>query len=362
MFRLVALLILIAIATQLPACGQPQPDVYAWDLPEGVTPPPSASNQASLIALGRYLFYDQRLSGNTTLACASCHRQELAFSDGRTTPVGATGVPLTRNAPALLNAGYLATLNWADPDITSLETQMQVPLFSEHPAEMDASAYRDDILNRLRADPAMRRRFAAAFPADPDPIRWERISTALAAFLRTLVARNSPYDRFVYQHDQTALSPAAHRGMRLFFSHGLACGHCHVDVSPPEQANPPRWADLDYLANGAGQSPDRGVATRTGRPEDAYRFRVPPLRNIAVTAPYMHDGSLPTLEAVIRFYESGGRQGAASEPARVAARHALVAGFVLSEHDRNDLLAFLEALTDQGALTDPRFRDPNIIP
>lgn len=359
--HLLFLLFLMTLAAAVPACvprPTPETSVYAWQLPDGVAPPPGATDQAAIIELGRYLFYDRRLSGNGTLACASCHRQELAFSDGRATPVGATGAPLARNAPALLNVGYLATLNWADPDLTSLEQQIQLPLFHEHPPEMDAAAHREAILAHLRADRAMARRFAAAFPADADPLRWERITEALAAFLRTLVARNTPYDQFVYQGDTTALSPAAQRGMQLFFAPGPACGHCHVDLRPPEQAGPPRWADLGYLSNGVGRSPDRGLAAQTGNPEDAYRFRVPPLRNVAVTAPYMHDGSLPTLEAVLRFYASGGRRGAGQEPHRAAARHPLVAGFVLSDGDRQDLLAFLEALTDQDALTDPRFSDP----
>ncbi len=357
MSRLIPLLFsLIIIATFLQMCGTPQPSAYTWRLPPGVPPPPGASDQPARIELGRQLFYDQRLSGNERLACATCHRPELAFSDGRVTPTGATGETLLRNAPSLLNVGYLPRLTRANPAITSLEQQMQIPLFTTHPVEMGADPV--VVLARLRADPALVERFAAAFPTDPDPLGWGQISTAIAAFLRTLVAFDTPYDRFVYQGDNTALTPAAQRGMQLFFSPGLACGHCHVDLAPPDRAHPPRWADLEYLATGAGRSADRGLATHTGRPEDAYRFRVPPLRNVAMTAPYMHDGSLPTLEAVLRFYESGGHEGAGAEPERAAARHDLIAGFVLSDRDRNDLLAFLIALTDKEALTNERYGDP----
>ncbi|MDW8212621.1 MAG: cytochrome-c peroxidase, partial [Roseiflexaceae bacterium] len=181
---------------------------------------------------------------------------------------------------------------------------------------------------------------------------------ALAAFVRSLTARNTPYDRYVYQGELAALSDSARRGMALFFSPGLACGHCHVDIVPPERATPPRWSDLAHVATGAGRSVDRGLAEQTKNPADAYRFRVPPLRNVAVTAPYMHDGSLPTLEAVIRFYESGGRWGAGTEPERTAARHPLIAGFVVSDDERRDLIAFLEALTDNEALRNPAFANP----
>ncbi len=343
------------------SCSQPEPSVYVWHLPDGVAPPPQASNQADVIQLGHYLFYDQRLSANQTIACATCHRPELAFTDGQPLPVGATGEPLTRNAPSLFNVGYLTRLTWADPTITSLEQQMSTPLFSQHPIEMGAATQRSEILARLQRDPATVRRFTSAFPDDADPIRWAQIITAIAAFERTLVARNSPYDRFVYQGDQTALSPSAQHGMQLFFSAGLACGHCHVDLVPPERADPPRWNSLDFLATGAGYSPDRGLAEQTDQPGDAYRFRVPPLRNVAVTAPYMHDGSLPTLDSVIDFYASGGWHGTGSEPQRAAARHDLIAGFGLSDTDRQHLLAFLASLTDQDALSDPRFSDPEAV-
>lgn len=305
--------------------------------------------------LGRQLFYDRRLSADGSLACAGCHVQALGFADGRAVPAGVGGEPLRRNSLGLFNVGELAALTWADPSLTSLEAQAERPLLAEHPREMGAAGREEEILGRLRADPAAASRFAAAFPHDPDPLRWARVVEALAAFERALVARGSPYDRFA-AGDSAALSPAAQRGMRLFFSTGLACGHCHTDIAPPGQA--PRWADLAYVATGAGLSDDRGLAEATGRAEDAYRFRVPPLRNAAVTAPYMHDGSLATLDDVLGFYASGGLEGGGSEPERRAARHPLVAGFALGQAERADLLAFLGALTDEAALRDPRFADP----
>lgn len=324
------------------------------------SPPPRWVTNDSTTArqeLGRRLFYDVRLSGSGQIACTTCHQQALGFSDGNAVSRNANGEPLRRNAPGLFNAGALHTLTWANPTLSSLEQQAEHPLFATDPPEMGASGHAAAILQRLRADPHYPALFAAAFPQQPDPLDWVNIRIALAAFVRSLEARNTAFDRFATQGDTAALDLAARRGMALFFAPGLACGHCHTDIVPPGRGAP-RWADLSYVATGVGTSPDRGLAEQTGNPADAYRFRVPPLRNVAVTAPYMHDGSLPTLDAVLRFYESGGRVGAGTEPERIAARHQLIAGFALSDADRRDLIAFLESLTDTSALHDPRFAAP----
>ncbi len=325
--------------------------------PDTATPKTADSSQA-IVELGRWLFYDRRLSVNDRIACATCHRQELGFSDGRAVSIGATGAPLRRNTPGLLNSGELTALTWANPQVRTLEEQIARALFAADPPEMGVAGNEQRVIDRLRADPDYRRRFAAAFPADDDPFTWERVIAALAAFTRSLQGRNTPYDRYMYHGETTALTESARRGMALFFSPGLACGHCHVDLVPPGRTVPPRWSDLAYVATGAGLSADRGLAEHTDAATDVYRFRVPPLRNVAVTAPYMHDGSLPTLDAVIRFYESGGRLGAGSEPERRAARHPLVAGFVLSDDERRDLIAFLESLTDADVLQSPAIANP----
>jgi cytochrome c peroxidase len=306
--------------------------------------------------LGRQLFYDRRLSGDGRSACASCHRQEHGFGDGRPTARAADGAALPRNTPGLLNMDALPAYGWANPGAQELRAQVARPLFATHPAEMGVAGNEALVLARLRADGAYRAGFAAAFPGDADPLRWGRVLDALAAFTASLVARDTPYDRYLASADSAALSGAALRGMELFFSPGLACAHCHSDVARP--GAPPRPAQAAYLANGAGRSADRGLAEANGRRADAYRFRVPPLRNVALTAPYMHDGSLASLEAVLRFYESGGRRGAGPEPERAAARHPLVAGFALSDRERQDLIAFLQALSDRSALHNPVFADP----
>ncbi len=342
--------LIVALLLVIPGAG--------FSLPSSA-PETQASDDAhrATIELGRSLFYDRRLSGNGRIACATCHRQELGFSDGRVVPVGATGAPLRRNAPGLFNSGELSVFTWAH-EVRQLDQQIERALFTADPPEMGVAGNETIVIDRLRTDPVYLHRFTVAFPADDDPFTWQRITEALGAFVRSLNARNTPYDRYVYLGDRAALSESAKRGMALFFSPGLACGHCHVDLSPPERATPPRWSDLAHVATGAGRSADRGLAEQTGNPADACRFRIPPLRNVAVTAPYMHDGSLSTLEDVIRFYESGGRWGAGVEPECAAARHPLIAGFVLSDSERRDLIAFLEALTDDEALQNPAFADP----
>jgi cytochrome c peroxidase len=346
------LLLLLALACALAA-------IVAHRQGSAAATAPAATVEEALVDLGRRLFYDRRLSGDGLGACAGCHRQELGFSDGRPLAVTAGGAALGRNTPGLFNVGELESFGWADPSVDTLAAQVARPLAAAHPPEMGAAGREAAILARLRADGGYRARFAAAFPGDADPLRWERVIDALAAFIASLAARDTPYDRFS-RGDEAALTPAARRGMALFFAPGLACGRCHVDIAPPGAAS--RWGNLGYVANGAGRSADLGLAEARGRPDDAYRFRVPPLRNVAVTGPYMHDGSLQTLDAVVRFYESGGREGAGAEPARAAARHDLVAGFALSDAERRDLLAFLAALTDAGALNAPAYSDPFAIP
>ncbi len=321
---------------------------------------PAMTVEQAQIDLGRHLFYDRRLSGAGEIACASCHQQRLGFSDGQPTATNAHGELLARNTPGLLNVAQLNRFSWANPGRSRLEEQISVALFATAPPEMGVSGHEASVLARLRADPAYRQRFAAAFPA-ADPIGWAQISSALSAFTGSLSANNSPYDRFV-QGDSAALSLAAQRGQALFFSAGLACGHCHRDLLAVGRAGPPGYGEATYLSNGAGRSPDQGLAASSGDAADAYRFRVPPLRNVAVTAPYMHDGSLATLDAVIRFYETGGQQGSDNQPARATARHPLIAGFTLTDSERRDLISFLNALTDQEALTAIEYSDPFLGP
>jgi cytochrome c peroxidase len=320
--------------------------------------------------LGRFLFYDPRLSGNQTQSCGSCHLQHLAFTDGETVAVGSTGMRHPRNSNGLTNVAYNATLTWANPVLTDLETQILIPLFSDDPVEMGALGYEDDILERLTGDPTMVRRFDEAYPGQG--VNWDTVVGALATFSRTLISGDSPFDRFTYQEDAAALDDAELRGMALFYSETLECHHCHGGFNFSE-ASVHEDAVFDaaffhntglYNLDGEGAYPanNTGVYALTAQPSDMGRFRAPSLRNVAVTAPYMHDGSIATLDEVIRTYEAGGRLIAdgpyAGDGRASPLKSGLVAGFTLDDQERRDLIAFLEALTDDTFLSDPALSDP----
>ncbi|HEU5395010.1 MAG TPA: cytochrome c peroxidase, partial [Candidatus Methylomirabilis sp.] len=177
------------------------------------------------VELGRRLFYDRALSGNGTYACASCHRPELAFTDGRPRAVGSTGELHPRSAMSLANAAYSATLTWADPVLTRLEEQMLTPMFGREPVELGLAG-EEEALMRIKANPEYAPGFAAAFPGDSRPVTLLNVRRAIASFERTLVSGDAPYDRLVYR-GEPALSEPALRGMRLFFSDRLKCSRCH---------------------------------------------------------------------------------------------------------------------------------------
>jgi len=353
------------VPPQAAAAGATSRD-YRWALPPGLEPPavPEANPiSAARVELGRHLFYDSRLSFNGTQSCSSCHVQELAFADGERLPTGSTGDRLPRNSPGLQNAGYLRTLTWNNPLLTSLERQIPVPMFSEAPVELDWTGHGRAILDRLAADERYPALFRAAFPDDPEP-DVGTVLYALSTFVRAMVSFDSPYDRYA-RGDEQALSAAARRGLELFESDRLGCRACHAGdnftLAAPEPGTELRqtaeFVNVGlYDIDGQGAYPDTntGVHELTRRAEDMGRMRIPSLRNVALTAPYRHDGSVADLAGVIREYEAGGRgPGAASR-----FKDSRVRGFELSEGERADLVAFLESLTDATFVADPRFSDP----
>ena len=325
------------------------------------------------VELGRRLFYDRALSGNGTYACSSCHRQELAFTDARPRAVGSTGELHPRSAMSLANVAYGATLTWADPRLTRLEDQARIPMLNEHPVELGLSGREEEVLRRLRADPETARMFSAAFPEDPEPVSLLNVTRAIASFERTLFSGDSPYDHLVYRDDSGALSESARRGMRLFFSERLNCSRCHggFTFSGPvaiEGARPiPATFHNNGLYNlgsdGAYPGDNPGIFGTTGRKEDMGRFRAPTLRNVELTAPYMHDGSIATLPEVIEHYARGGRlvpDGPLAGDGRDSPRKSeLIRGFELDARGKADLVQFLNSLTDRAFVTDPRFGAPS---
>jgi cytochrome c peroxidase len=337
---------------------------FEWQLPLGFPPPPTPSDNAmsaAKVELGRHLFYDPRLSGPQTIACATCHQQARAFTDGQPRARGATGGLHPRSAMSLTNVAYNVTLGWADPELRTLEAQVRVPLFNEAPVEMGLTGREAEVMTRLSGIARYRELFARAFPEDASPFTIENVARSLACFERTLIAGDTPYDRLLFRDDAKALSPAARRGMQLFFSERLGCGRCHagVNLSGPvtrsgREAPAPTYHNtaLYDLGEGRYPAPNEGLFRATRRASDMGRFRAPTLRNIAVTAPYMHDGSIATLDAVIDHYASGGRA-----PGNRYKSEGL-AGFRIEPAERADLLEFLRSLTDERFLRDPRFSDP----
>jgi len=348
---------------------------YAWRLPKGFpvpfVPKDNPMSEAK-VELGRYLFYDTRLSGNNTMSCSSCHRQELAFTDGLVVPQGSTGQSHVRNSQTLTNIAYNATYTWANPVLTEVERQIVIPLFGEFPIEMGVTGNEDVVLARLREDALYQALFSAAYPDSQEPIDFQHVVQALSSFVRVLISGDSPYDRFVYQRQRDALSESALRGMDLFLSEQFECHHCHggfnfslstrhANTTFPEQ---PFFNTGLYNIDGEGAYPrgNTGVFEITADPNDMGRFRPPTLRNIALTAPYMHDGSIATLEEVIRFYADGGRvivTGAYVGDGRVNPhKSGFVPGFEITDQQVTDLVNFLHSLTDETFITNPAFSDP----
>ena len=322
--------------------------------------------------LGRRLFHDKRLSINEQGSCASCHQQRLAFTDGRAQAVGATGELHARSSMSLVNVAYNSHYTWASRELQTLEQQIPIPLFNVQPVELGMLGQETLLVERLGSDPFYVARFQRAFPNETNPISISNIVKSLACFVRTIVSADSAFDRRLFADDEDAMSASALRGMRLFYSDELHCGACHSGrgIAGGQQALDSAPSSVEFhntaLYNVAEHNeytgPDPGLRAESNDALDDGKFRAPTLRNIDLTAPYMHDGSIATLSAVLDHYAAGGsstRVGNETHEAGVKARKSpLLAGFVLSDTDRLALLDFLHSLTDFELLEDPRFMPP----
>jgi cytochrome c peroxidase len=341
---------------------------FRWELPANFprpNVPPGNPMSIEKVLLGRHLFYDKRLSGNQTQSCATCHKQELAFADERATGLGATGEAHTRGSMSLANVAYSPTLTWANPVMFELERQLQVPLFGDNPVELGMRS-QDEVVGRLREVPRYRELFAAAFPGEAEPITMLNTQRAIATFERTLLSGDSAFDRYL-AGDASALSESAKRGMVFVTSnedHRFECNHCHggfnfsdhvtYENGPEFGSNPPyhQTGLYDLDGKGAYPAPNTGIHDVSQKPGDMGKFKAPTLRNVALTAPYMHDGSIATLSEVLDHYSKGGR-----------ARNAVhtdqfVQPFEITAQEKADIIAFLESLTDPKFISDPKFGDP----
>ena len=282
--------------------------------------------------LGRKLFFDPILSADSTLSCASCHLQSYAFADQRPTSPGVEDRPGTRNVPSLGNVGYQPYFT-REGGVPTLEMQVLVPI-QEH-NEFDFNIVL--AAERLAGRPDYVEAAEAAYGRTPDAFV---ITRALACYERSLLTGNSAFDQFFYQGRPDALSAQALEGMALFFSEKTGCTHCHGGFN---------FTNYTIVNNGLYESyDDPGLERLTGDPTDRGKFKVPSLRNVAITAPYMHDGSLWTLSEILDHYQRGGAVHPNKSP--------LLQPFALSPSEKQALIAFLESLTDATFLENPLFK------
>lgn len=293
---------------------------------------------AETVALGRRLYYDRALSVDNTVSCATCHAPQSGFGDGRQVSIGVRGQMGTRNASTVFNSAYYTTQFW-DGRAPSLEKQVEGPL--TNPVEMDNTL--DRLERQLNADPSYRAEFKKAFGADS--ITYEMVEKSIASFERTVVSGNSPFDRFTYGGDKKALSASAQRGLEVFRDPKKGnCAVCHTIGEKYALFTDNKFHNLGVGVklgiNGTAEFTDLGRFKETNVEADKGAFKTPSLRNIALTAPYMHDGSHKTLKEVIDFYIGGGN----SNPYRDKEIHPLD---FLTGKERADLQEFLKSLTGE---------------
>lgn len=320
------------------------PTPYALEIPQGFPQMIIPTNNPLTkegVALGRMLFYEKKLSGNNTLSCGSCHNQSLAFTDnGRQFSTGIDGVTGNRNAQPIINLGFNLHYFW-DGRSPNLETQALEPVVN--PIEMHETWPR--AVAKLRLDENYRKAFYQAFGTDE--FDSTHVAKALAQFMRTLISSNSRLDKKLrYEID---LSPSELNGLVIFMTERGDCFHCHnIDAGRLLTDNRFHNNGLDSVFT------DPGRYAVTGNPADMGKFLTPTLRNIALTAPYMHDGRFQTLEEVVEHYNSGGKPSATVDPLM---KH-VGTGLNLSNQEKADLVAFLKTFTDSSFITNPAFSDP----
>jgi cytochrome c peroxidase len=312
---------LVNLRAQAPPESPPKP-------PLGLPPvnwPADNPYSAARVELGWYLFFDARLSANGKVSCATCHPPEHAFAGGDPGPLGVTGKPLRRRAPTLINRAY-GRSEFYDGRAATLEAQITGPVTNVDEMGTTPEAAAKAISNITGYEPLFERAFG-----DPQ-ITFDRITKAIASFERTILSGNSPYDRFV-NGDKQALSQSAKRGQQIFERTG-ECSECHDGFN---------FTNEKFSSLGIGpdeKPPDLGLAEITGKRRDDGKFKVPTLREVAHTGPYMHDSREKTLDDVLEFYRKGGQPDAHLD--------SRIAPFFLDAPAKADLLAFLESLSGEG--------------
>lgn len=353
----IAILLIILFGTiLLKSCrkdielGSYQATPYTLQIPQGfpqMVIPVDNPMTVEGVALGRKLFYDKRLSQNNAQSCGSCHFQSNAFSDPNTFSEGVTGAIGTRNAMALINLGWEQFFFW-DGRSATLEEQAFFPVIN--PIEMNTTW--SEVIAKLQADPLYRKMFREAF--GNDGITVNRVTKAIAQFERTLISGNSKFDKIL--RGELSFTSDEYNGYQLFNrdkdeANGIAgadCFHCHGPILMAKQVFSNNGLDANFI--------DLGLGAITGNPNDNGKFKAPTLRNIELTAPYMHDGRFTTLDQVINHYSNGLQMSPTIDPLM---KFAADGGVALSPQERQELKAFLLTLTDWDFVNNPAFSDPN---
>lgn len=318
--------------------------------PLGLPPVPIPADNPpteETIALGRRLYYDPALSVDGTISCASCHAPQFAFSDNRPVSVGVGGKTGTRHAPTVINSAYFTTQFW-DGRAPSLEEQAKGPM--ANPVEMAHNL--DGVVKRLQTDPKYPELFKKAWGSDQ--INIEMVAKSIASFERTVIAGDSPFDRFYYGHDFKAMTPEAQRGLKIFMSAKKGnCEVCHSIEKDFALFTDNKFHNLGIGADTKGQLNDVGRYAVTKADNDMGCFKTPSLRNLANRGRYMHDGSFPTVKDAFAHYIGGGNWN----PHLDKEIHSLD---TLTFDERDDLLQFLDALN--GKLPDNIGPPPDLAP
>lgn len=347
-------ILLVIIGLSVLSCNQPDdsdqyvPTPYELDIPQGLPPmdpfiPADNPMTVEGVALGRKLFYDPLLSGDNTQSCSSCHLQEHGFGEPQQFSVGIDGSVGTRNAMSLINLGWNQFGFFWDGRAATLEDLVFEPV--TNPIEMNTTW--PEVEAKLNADQNYRQSFKEAY--NIDQIDSVHVSKAISQFLRTLISGNSKFDRY-YNQQIVQLSESELRGLILFNSEGADCFHCHgLGGLITDNKFHNNGLDVDFSA-------DEGRYLVTGDDADKGRFRTPTLRNIELTAPYMHDGRFFTLEEVVGHYSEEVKQSATLDPLMELVGNG---GAQLTPQEKQDLIAFLKTFTDQEFVNNPEFSDPN---
>jgi len=368
-------LFVVSLSLMLQSCSdnKAQENDYQWPIIEGFPKPQvpldNPMTQAK-VNLGKNIFFDKNLSANQQQACSSCHLQKFAFGENIPHSFGSTKQEHRRNSPALVNIAYNKTLTWAHDGLTSIERQILLPMFGESPIELGITGHEEEVLARFKT-PAYQALFMEAFPNKS--ISFDLIVKALASYVRSLISLNSAFDTYAYLADDDAISASALRGMNLFFSEKLECHHCHGGFNFTQSTSHEKQlidrrpfhntglynVSHDSKSNKSGYPKhDTGLAEISTLARDDGRFRAPTLRNIEVSAPYMHDGSIASLSEVIDFYAAGGRNITSGKNTGDGRENLLksqfIKGFILTEEEKDDLINFLKTLTDRKFLSDPK--------